>query len=63
VSESFEGEPISDAIPIPSEVFKNLATCRTDVEVKVNSQYKVFIFQNKEDTDVELKYIISALVK
>ena len=63
VADSFEGEPISMAIPIPSEVFKNLATCRTDVEVKVNSQYKVFIFQNKEDTDVELKYIISALVK
>jgi len=63
VTNSFEGEPISIAIPIPSEVFKNLATCRTDVEVKINSQHKVFIFQNKEDTDVELKYIISALVK
>jgi len=63
VNDSFEGEPISIAIPIPSEIFKNLATCKTDVLVKVNSKHKVFIFQNKEDSDVELKYIISALVK
>lgn len=62
-SDAFTGLPIEDAIPIPTEVFKNLASCKTDVKVKINNQYKVFIFQNKEDTDVELKYIISALVK
>ncbi len=63
ISENFEGQPVSEAIPITTEVFKNLASCKTDVKVKINNQYKVFIFQNKEDTDVELKYIISALVK
>lgn len=63
VSDSFEGNPIQDALPINTEVFKNLATCRTDVKVKINNQFKVFIFQNKDDNDVELKYIVSALVK
>lgn len=63
VASEFNGQPIEEAIAIPVEVFKNLSSCRTDVKVKVNNQYKVFIFQNKDDDDVELKYIISALVK
>jgi hypothetical protein len=63
IVDEFQGEPIPDALPINMEVFKNLSSCRTDVKVKINNQYKVFIFQNKEDNDVELKYIISALVK
>jgi hypothetical protein len=63
ISDEFNGEEIHTPTPISTEVFKNLATCRTDVNVKINNQFKVFIFQNKDDNDVELKYIVSALVK
>ena len=63
ICNEFTGKPISQSLPINTEVFKNLATCRTDVKVKINNQYKVFVFQNKDDNDVELKYIVSALVK
>ena len=63
VSNTFSGVEITEAVPINTEVFKNLATCRTDVKIKINNEYKVFVFQNKDDNDVELKYIVSALVK
>jgi len=63
VTPTFIGEPIEEAIPLSMEVFKNLAHCRSDIRVRLNSQYKVFIFQNTEEENVELKYIISALVK
>jgi len=63
ISEEFVGEPISQEIPLNTEVFKSLSSCRTDVRVKINNKYKVFVFQNRDDNDVELKYIISALVK
>lgn len=63
ISESFSGNPILDPIVINTEVFKNLAVCKTDIKVKINNEYKIFIFQNKDDNDVELKYIVPALVK
>lgn len=63
ISDEYTGSEISNPLPINTEVFKNLATCRTDVNVKINNQFKVFIFQNRDDNDVELKYIVSALVK
>jgi hypothetical protein len=45
------------------EVFKNLAHSRSDIKVKINNQFKVFVFQNSDEDGIELKYIISALVK
>jgi len=63
VSSNFTGEEITDPIPLSMEVFKNLSHCRSDIKVRLNNQYKVFIFQNTEEENVELKYIISALVK
>jgi hypothetical protein len=63
VASSFSGDAITDPIPLSLEVFKNLAHCKTDIKVRLNTQYKVFIFQNKEEENIELKYIISALVK
>jgi len=63
IADSYSGAEIDTPTPINTEVFKNLATCRNDVNVKINNQFKVFIFQNKDDNDVELKYIVSALVK
>jgi hypothetical protein len=63
ISNEYEGEEITDYIPLSLEVFKNLVHCKSDVKVKINNQYKVFVFQNTEEDNVELKYIISALVK
>jgi hypothetical protein len=63
VSSSFIGTSIDEPIPISIEVFKNLMTNRSDIKVKINNQYKVFVFNNTEENDVELKYIVSALVK
>lgn len=63
VSSSFTGDPIEDPIALSMEIFKNLAHCKSDIRVRLNTQYKVFIFQNTEEESVELKYIISALVK
>jgi hypothetical protein len=63
ISKEYTGEDIEDPIPLNLEVFKNLVHSRNDVKVKFNTQYKVFVFQNTEDEEVELKYIISALVK
>jgi hypothetical protein len=63
INSSFVGEEIIDPIPISMEIFKNLAYCKSDIKVKINSQYKVFVFQNTEEEGVDLKYIISALVK
>ena len=63
ISDSFLGSPMEVNIPINAEVFKNLATCKSDIKVKFNSQFKVFIFQNKDIEDIDLKYIVSALVK
>jgi hypothetical protein len=63
VSNSYTGNEIVDSIPLSIEVFKNLAYCKSDIKVKLNNQYKVFVFQNIEDDCMELKYIISALVK
>ena len=63
ISPTFSGEQIVNPLSIKIEVFKNLALCKNDIKVKINNQFKVFIFQSKEDDNTELKYIISALVK
>ena len=63
VSNEFQGEPIQNPLSLKIEVFKNLATSKNPIKVKINNQFKVFIFQTQEDENTELKYIISALVK
>lgn len=63
ISTNLVGEEIVDPLPVSMEIFKNLAHSRSDIKVKINNQFKVFIFQNSDEEDVELKYIISALVK
>lgn len=62
VCDSFIGDPIETCVPISIEIFKNLTSCKSDIKVKFNKQFKVFVFQNK-NFDVDLKYIVSALVK
>jgi hypothetical protein len=63
VSKEFSGNPIDSPMALNMEVFKILTSCRSDIKVKINSQYKVFVFQSMEEENIELKYIISALVK
>jgi hypothetical protein len=64
-SSTYEGSEISeiDPIPIKLEVFKALMSSKQLVKVKVSNTMKVFVFNTKEDEYVELKYIVSALVK
>lgn len=63
IASEYKGKDISEAIPINIEVFKNLISNRGDIKVRINNQYKVFVFNNTENDSVELKYIVSALVK
>lgn len=63
ISSNFSGSEIPDPVPLSLEVFKNLVHSKAEIKVRFNTQYKVFVFQNTEEEDVELKYIISALVK
>lgn len=63
LSTEYKGESIDTPTPVSIEIFKNLAQCKSDVKVRINNQYKVFVFQNVEEEDIELKYIVSALVK
>jgi hypothetical protein len=63
VANNYTGEEIKEPTPISIEVFKNLISNKSDIKVKINNQFKVFVFSNNEEKDVELKYIVSALVK
>lgn len=62
LSNSFIGKDI-EPISIKIEVFKSLISSKYPVKVKINDKLKVFVFTTKEDENVELKYIVSALVK
>jgi hypothetical protein len=62
LASSFKGDEI-EPISIKIEVFKSLISSKHPVKVKINNQFKVFVFTTKEDENVELKYIVSALVK
>lgn len=62
ISSEYKGTDI-EPISIKIEVFKSLVTSKHPVKVKVNDKLKVFVFSTKEDENVELKYIVSALVK
>jgi hypothetical protein len=62
LSSNYDGSDI-DPVSIKIEVFKSLVSSKYPVKVKINAKHKVFIFITKEDENVELKYIVSALVK
>lgn len=63
ISDKFIGDALEMPIALKIEVFKNLISSKLPVRVKINNQHKVFVFSTKEHDDVELKYIVSALVK
>jgi hypothetical protein len=60
---SFTGEPLLDPLSVKIEVFKLLSSSKTSIKVKINNEFKVFVFETQEDDNTQLKYIISALVK
>jgi DNA-binding Lrp family transcriptional regulator len=62
LSPEFKGQEL-EAISIKIEVFKSLVSSKYPIKVKINNAKKVFVFNTREDENVELKYIVSALVK
>lgn len=62
LSSNYQGKDI-EPISIKIEVFKSLISSKYPVKVKINDEMKIFVFTTKEDENVELKYIVSALVK
>lgn len=62
-SNEFKGKDLLDPISVKLEIFKLLSTSKSSIKVKINNDYKVFIFETQEDENTQLKYIISALVK
>jgi len=63
ISSETVGNEITNPMPISIEIFKNLIATRNPIKVRINNEYNVFIFQTQDDQNIELKYIISALVK
>jgi len=63
ISPTYQGDEILNPLSVKIEVFKILASNKNPIKVKINNEYKVFVFQTQEDESTELKYIVSALVK
>jgi hypothetical protein len=63
ICDSSIGVELIRPIAVKIEVFKNIVSSKLPVKVKINNQNQVFVFLTKENEDVELKYIVSALVK
>jgi hypothetical protein len=63
ITDNILGNDIDIPIPVKMEVFKNLMSSKLPVKVKINNEFKVLVFHTKENSDVDLKYIVSALVK
>jgi hypothetical protein len=63
VADKFVGEPIKSALPLNLENIRMLAGLKADnLTVKINNDLKVTLFQIEEQ-DINIKFIISALVK
>jgi hypothetical protein len=63
ISPKIIGEDLQNPLPINIEIFKNLSMTKNAVKVKINNEFNVFVFQVQEEENIELKYIVSALVK
>lgn len=64
LSESFVGSGIVNPIPVNIEIFKHLMyTKNSNIIVKLNEEYKVFVFNVKDNDAIDIKYITPALVK
>lgn len=63
VSDKFVGSPIKNTLPLNLENIRLLAGIKTnELTVKINNDLKVTLFQF-EETGIDIKFIISALVK
>lgn len=63
VSDNFTGTPVKELLALNYEIFRNLTTLRCEsVKVKINNENKVVMF-NIIENNIELKYIISTLIK
>jgi len=63
IADTFIGQPVKGMLPLMLEVFRNLTSLKCEnVKVKINNEYKVIMFC-VNDNNVELKYIISTLIK
>jgi hypothetical protein len=64
LSQSYIGSGILNPIPVNIEIFKHLMyTKNSNIIVKLNEEYKVFVFNVKDDDSIDIKYITPALVK
>ena len=59
----WEGEILEGTFPISLEIFKNLVAIKSDIKVKINNQFKIMLFNITEEDNLELKYVVSALIK
>jgi hypothetical protein len=63
VTDKFVGDPIKSILPLNLENIRLLAGMKTnELTVKINNELKVTLFQF-EDQGIDIKFIISALVK
>ena len=64
ITDEYRGEIIKQPIPVNIEIFKNLMYSKnSNILVKINNEFKVLVFNVKEDDSIDVKYITSALVK
>jgi len=63
ITNKWKGDDLILDFPISIEIFKNLVSFKSDIKVKINNESKVAIFNIVEDNLLELKYIVSALIK
>jgi hypothetical protein len=64
IADSFIGDCINHPIPINIEIFKTLSYGKdSNINVKINKEFNVLVFNIKEDDFVDIKYITPALVK
>jgi len=62
IADSYQGKDIPEAIPFELELFRNFIGFKTDINIKINSEYKVLIFDINIGA-VSLRYIALSLVK
>jgi hypothetical protein len=63
ITDTWNGDDLISDFPISLEIFKNLISFKGNIKVKINNDCKVAIFNIMEDNLLELKYIVSALIK
>jgi hypothetical protein len=63
ITNKWIGDELLGNFPISLEIFKNLVSLKENIKVKINNEFKVAIFNIIEDDYLELKYIVSSLIK